>query len=36
VQQVLQDLMEQSQTVMAARRQEQSAFGGELGFRPGL
>jgi membrane protein YdbS with pleckstrin-like domain len=36
VQQVLQDLMEQSQTVMAARRQEQSAFGDELGFRPGL
>ena len=36
VQQVLQDLMEQSQTVMAARRQEQSALGDEFGFRPGL
>lgn len=36
VQQVLQDLMEQSQTVMAARRQEQSALGDEFGLRPGL
>ena len=36
VQQVLQDLMEQSQTVMAARRQGQSALGDEFGFRPGL
>jgi len=36
VQQVLQDLMEQSQTVMAARRQEQSALGDEFGLRSGL
>jgi membrane protein YdbS with pleckstrin-like domain len=36
VQQVLQDLMEQSQTVMAARRQEQSALGDEFGLRAGL
>ena len=36
VQQVLQDLMEQSQTMMASRRQEQSALGDESGLRAGL